>query len=496
MISELGPKFSEPRPQQLEALSYLFDHRKRLMMAELPTGVGKSAIGLGLGKMLGSPLTVAVTGTLSLQRQYLADFPGLVEVKGRANFPCHANGLTAADGQCMWEPGYECDCPEILKQEADFDRATMVVTNYALLCADLRYGQRFKRRRPHLLVCDEGHRLLDYLTEAESVEINGKLVEEVGYKWSTTIDSLPSAQEKARELLDNLNRRLPAAVKGRKSEAKKLLLLIKQLQDVVVAPDSLVVTKSGERFCASPIWPTLSATALAASANYVMLMSATLYGGEFLMKLLGFDSQASTFLQLPSPFEKRRWPVHYRPVVKLSKNSTPQDWQRMGETCHEIMHSRSTERGIIHVSSYKQADQLSKGILACPECRARLVLLRVGERRAEAVQRFRDQGSAWIIHPGLREGESFDDDLCRIQILAKIPYGDLGDPLVKLRMKEPLGKEYYYASTAAQIAQMSGRGMRSETDYAETYILDAAFAGLYDRHRRLFPEWFRKQVTA
>lgn len=158
------------------------------------------------------------------------------------------------------------------------------------------------------------------------------------------------------------------------------------------------------------------------------------------------------------------------------------------------MHARDRDKGIIHVSSYAQAERLSKPLLACPECRRRLVLIRTGERRAQTVERYRNTDAAWVIHPGLREGESFDDEQCRTQIIAKVPFADLGDPITKLRMDTELGKEYYYASTAAQIAQAAGRGMRHEEDHCETFILDGNFGGLYDRNRSAFPAWFQRQV--
>ena len=91
--------------------------------------------------------------------------------------------------------------------------------------------------------------------------------------------------------------------------------------------------------------------------------------------------------------------------------------------------------------------------------------------------------------------ESFDDDACRIQLIAKVRYPDLSDPLVKMRASDGgLGSKFYFNSTAAYTAQTVGRGMRHEGDYCETIILDGSFGSLYDKNRSAFPLWFHKQL--
>jgi len=56
------------------------------------------------------------------------------------------------------------------------------------------------------------------------------------------------------------------------------------------------------------------------------------------------------------------------------------------------------------------------------------------------------------------------------------------------------GNNWYAHKTISTVVQMAGRGVRSETDYAITYILDRQFQRLYDENRRLFPAWFKESV--
>ena len=89
------------------------------------------------------------------------------------------------------------------------------------------------------------------------------------------------------------------------------------------------------------------------------------------------------------------------------------------------------------------------------------------------------------------EGEDFAGDLGRIQLIAKLPFGDLGDKLTRLRSEEPgIGNRFYAAVTAGRIAQAAGRVMRHDLDFGETVILDGAFKRLWSWHRDVFPAWF------
>ena len=90
------------------------------------------------------------------------------------------------------------------------------------------------------------------------------------------------------------------------------------------------------------------------------------------------------------------------------------------------------------------------------------------------------------------EGEDFTGDLGRIQLIAKIPYPDLGDKLTRLRSEEPgVGRRMYAAMTLAKIAQTAGRVMRHDKDFGETVILDGSFRRLWQWHKDLAPSWFK-----
>ena len=164
----------------------------------------------------------------------------------------------------------------------------------------------------------------------------------------------------------------------------------------------------------------------------------------------------------------------------------------MSQKVHELIHAREGDKGVVHVASHRQVDMLSIPLLRCRVCRPRLLRLRIGEKREELLSLFRCSKDSILIHPGVGEGESFDDEHCRFQIIAKVKYPDLSDPVIKERAADrAIGGEYYFGTAARNVVQAVGRGMRHEGDYCETFILDGSFGRLYDRNRSAFPVWFR-----
>jgi Rad3-related DNA helicase len=415
----------------------------------------------------------------------------------------------------VFEKDIRCDSG-YYEQERRFRDARMVCTNYALYTAELLRGRRWHDRRPTLLVSDEAHRLLDLLTAAEAVELDREMAATLGYT-SPDFQEIQVAREWAEGIVKETEQAATRALRSREVNADKRVRLWRSVQALSKADDSFLVTRTGEKFAAGPVWPTYSARALFDSADTHLLMSATLWGGQFYMDLMGYDGKFN-YVTADSPYDPERWPVHYQPVARMNAKATAQDWMAVGDRCHEIMH-QNKEKGVIHVSSYEQIDKLARRLRRCRKCRGRLVIPAQGkkaydgkpiESRAGTLARWRDMAGAWLIHPSVGEGESFDDDQCRTQIIAKIRYPDLGDPLVRARTQPrrdaaddegaqarsrkagSLGKLYYFGSTAAYTAQTVGRGMRHEKDHCITYILDESFGGLYDRNKRLFPSWFHR----
>ena len=89
----------------------------------------------------------------------------------------------------------------------------------------------------------------------------------------------------------------------------------------------------------------------------------------------------------------------------------------------------------------------------------------------------------------MTEGVDLSDEASRFQVICKVPYPYLGDKLVKKRMHR--WKWWYPMKTAKTIVQAVGRSVRSEEDYAITYILDSDWDRFFSRSKRYFPQGFK-----
>ena len=508
---KLGPKYTEPRPIQTQLLRQLTEDRPRLAMVEAPTGIGKSALALAYGELIGSKLTTVLTATISLQEQYERDFDDMVVFKGRGNYECEENGLTAAEGVCMSRPGYRCDSDYYVMRR-EVESARRVAANYAVYLNHLFYSRL--DRKPDLLVCDEGHRLLDILTQFETVKLDAGLCRRLKLfpaPWA----SLEEAKACARGLQGQVMTNMQDAIINGDKKAKLWAQLYRQITGIQDAGEDYITLKTGEVLEAAPLWPRKAAKALFQSARSVLIQSATLYGGHTLADLLGLTDWTGNredlpyrFYTVPSPFDSARWPTYFRPVVSLNKGSGDEEWGRMAEVVHDYVHRYSSVKGVIHVSAANQVDKVLAATRRCHACNYRVIAPEqrggrggssrvprqgIDKSRAKLLREFREGNSGtWLCHYSVGEGEDFTGDLGRIQLIAKVPYPDLGDKLTRLRSEEPgVGRRMYAAMTLAKIAQTAGRVMRHDKDFGETVILDGSFRRLWQWHKDLAPDWFK-----
>jgi Rad3-related DNA helicase len=92
----------------------------------------------------------------------------------------------------------------------------------------------------------------------------------------------------------------------------------------------------------------------------------------------------------------------------------------------------------------------------------------------------------------MSSGISLDDELSRFQIILKVPYPNISSNRIKARQTS--NNKWYAWRTITEIVQAYGRSVRSETDWAHTYILDSSFGDLLKYNRSLFPKYFTEAI--
>jgi ATP-dependent DNA helicase DinG len=157
----------------------------------------------------------------------------------------------------------------------------------------------------------------------------------------------------------------------------------------------------------------------------------------------------------------------------------------IAQTCRaleKILQLHPADRGLVHVSSYHQAREVVQ------QCRSKRLITHGNAREKDVrLEEMFARPGAVLVSPSSHEGLDLYGDRSRFQVIAKLPFALLGDKRVKRRIE--IDPDWYTLHTAQKLIQACGRSIRSDNDYAVTYVLDKAFDSFYQRGSRFFPEY-------
>jgi hypothetical protein len=123
-------------------------------------------------------------------------------------------------------------------------------------------------------------------------------------------------------------------------------------------------------------------------------------------------------------------------------------------------------------------------------------IIEIHDRRSakDSIHRFKSAPAPRVLlSPSVGTGWDFPMDQARFQIVAKLPFIDSRQEVVKARIRTDKSYSDYVAMVS--LIQMAGRGVRSSSDYCRTYLIDDNWsAWFYPRNKKLVPRWFRDSV--
>ena len=99
-----------------------------------------------------------------------------------------------------------------------------------------------------------------------------------------------------------------------------------------------------------------------------------------------------------------------------------------------------------------------------------------------------------FVSPSMATGWDFPDDECRFQIIGKLPYPDTRGQIMKARTETD--KDYTSYIAMQQLVQACGRGVRSEDDWCETFIIDDNIKWFIPNYKQMSPKWFREAYVS
>lgn len=488
--------YESPRPDQLETVSEILEaigKGYRYIVLEAGTGTGKSAIAATLASIFDESYILTVTK--QLQDQYLRDFPNFRLAKGRQNFRCLNSDECCDMGDCIIE-GHDCryrktvppDCP-YYNQKFEALNARTVVSNYPYMFLELNYVEDFQKR--DLLICDEAHNLESQIMNQLQLQFNRSELKEL-INFDLTSDVLEDLSvSNYNTWIRFINNIKDIYIKklDKTKDAKKAAFMKNQISEcnqfiVNITFDAKMWIfdwdEESETLSFKPIKIDHYANMLLRHGDVCIFMSATILDYEIFAKSLGIDLDEIYAIRKKSPFDITKNPIIPLESANLSKAYIKVNAAKTIAPIREILKSHSSDKGIIHTVSSRCRDYLM-------DC--------IDDERlfTGGIDEFKSSDKPLVlVSPSLDEGVDLPGDLCRFQIIYKIPYLDLGDVQIKRRMS--LDSEWYDYRTTLRLIQTHGRGMRHENDFCCTYVIDSRFNS-YVMGNQMLPDTFKNAVV-
>jgi ATP-dependent DNA helicase DinG len=517
--------FNNFRPYQKKILKEVkesFDNGNDIAIIEGPTGFGKSPVNIALGKYYAPAFYT--TPQRKLVSQIAKDFgPSklaidggygkIMSLLGRKNYICRASNRRS--DKCPIRDDKDDKCSDNSKctywiQKMGVMECDVAVLTFAMLIVNnyLSGDSRFEKR--NVMIIDECHSLESQVASMFA----GFSVSPYSYPkplrrkmWEETEKILPNTKE-VQDYIEFLNQvdslcsqNIPLCMKSNEADKLKDLrikigYMLKEYMEgrewvVNIKKNKYVFSGTSRQF--KPIWIDRFLQRMVWSqADKIILSSATIPFRNNIKKWLmriGLGRKRFSLHKVPMLF-----PIENRPIIletiggKMTRGEEEKSWEKNIETVRFILHMHRYERGVIHTHSYDRAKKLYDS-LNDPH---NIFLHNKQEIDGDVIEEWLKSDKRVLLSPAITEGVDLKDDLCRFQILLKIPYPNVSDSRVKFLLEKKNQWKWYRDITARTVIQMYGRAVRSRQDYAKFYVIDGSFTDLTKRVK--FPEYFTKAI--
>jgi ATP-dependent DNA helicase DinG len=544
------------RPDQRVALSAIekaFNGGVRVFRADMPTGSGKTEVGMATARWKRQAVICTVQNTLLEAYRDLGAYP----LKGKKNYDCDFFQVKSKDaGGCetaarVWDTGSnqpdedDWKLIEEIRDSSVANKHTHAICEYlankqiyvhSLLCRNYCAYRRVAQIasivvtnydyqivspfiRP-LLVLDEGHHAGEKILDHVSITITRNDCEECKIPWPPFLSKPKSKidinkalhwvrtdfHNAAHRHLSIFQDTLSTLDLNQRGRLLKFLNRLKEQLEKIKPLDEnfFASTTDGGNLQFRPFDPSPYANKLLGESASVLVMSGTLNLKRVRWELGLPEEGSESEIRLDSPFPKENRPIEPQYVsCKMSRpknisNSEFEALKRERMTEHivpkvrELLERHRYHKGIIFTQSYGNANSLIEGLRD-----PRLLLHESdGESRKGVIKEHsQSREPTVIVTPSMTEGLDLKDDLGRFCIILKIPFGDLGNAYVKARadFKKSHDRGRYLDDMACTLMQQSGRCVRHGQDWAHTHVVDSCLRGHFAENHiktQLLRKWW------
>jgi Rad3-related DNA helicase len=523
-----------PRNSQIKLINkinWAIGEGYKNIILEAGTGIGKSAIATTLANMYED--SYILTMTKQLQEQYLDDFGDmLVEIKGRGNYKCNYKGNCDFCIKVEYKLKKCSDCEyQIAFNKAK--KAKNVITNYDYFYYAGIASQMLDPRE--LLILDEAHNLERKMLMLSSLELNreyistkfgidifepimygtnsiNKLKRDSSY-WTRLCDDLIGECRKRIKKIDgDANKTVQVTLDEFESDPSKysnfdyvekqnleqdmksfaaISLGLSNNEFIIDLPGKSTILNNKMDISAEfkPFSVVEDTQKLLELGNIRIFLTGTLGSKDKFCEWNDINPDETFYIYEKSPFDVANRPIYPEFVGKLSgsRGKNPK-WKnpRAIKKIKELLDKHEGQNGIIHTASNEQAFWIMEHLNGYN------FMFVGGEDRNMVLKEFTESKEPVIlIGASIKDGVDFKGDLCRFQIIFKVPYPQLNE---QVNYRKELDPKWYYYQAVMALMQAYGRGIRDEDDWCVMYIIDSSFIKLIDYNKDFFNEYFIEAV--
>jgi ATP-dependent DNA helicase DinG len=539
--------FRDGQKEAIEAILNAYNEGKKYVILEGPTGSGKSAIAMTVSNFFTNSYYLTIQKIL--QDQLTAEFTSstIRSLKGRNAYRCNyweqyleiygdnpikmkemeqeakdpiiqktmANPFCpASEGVCLvrdrrskhdlcFPKGTKnlcastCDYWKALGQSLESKTCIM---NFHSFLYQTSVTDRFGPR--DLLIIDEAHNTEPQLMDFVSLTVTDKLWRKNG----VTIPNYDTAEEyadyfhqiKIHEKIEEIVRLAIYTRDFKRAEDwKKVLLQYNVFLNSVTSGDWLPKWENKGHYNKVTLKPIFvdkhSQQYLFKYGQKTLLMSATILLPKVIYESLGINPNEAFAYRMKNRFPPDNRPIYFKPSGSMSYKNKQNTLPILMKDVETICENYNNKKGIIHTHNF----EISKYILhhGSKKLKKRLFYQEDFTNKDEMLQSHTNSENGIIIAPAMHEGLDLKDDLSRFQIICKVPYPSYQeDDQLKIRMQ--MSDDYYNWLTALKLIQSYGRSVRSETDWADTFILDSDFGFFQKKCKKILPQWFKEVILS
>ena len=526
----------EPRQLQIDALEFT-KHQirigKKYVMLNMPTGVGKSFWSIMFINWYKNYINPdakfdILTNTKLLQNQYINEFPFIANLKGKNAYRCNSY----PDSSC--QEGKEMnkalkrtcsDCP----YDKDMQRwrvHDVAMTNFHLFdTVNLFLPDLMVAKEPNVLIIDEAHDFESVLCDFISMKITKRSLKILGFndvniinvanELRTRVSNIDEFVDYVRDIflhkLDSLLSSLESRLSNQSISQPEKIRYSKNISHVKSAifnyqsflvdyadnEDNWVMDvehkpkdkQFSHEYIVQPVWSYkyLKET-IWDKYDHIIFMSGTILEKDMFAYINGLESKLTSYYEVETPFNVKRRPIYYIKVGKMTFKEKEETFKKQIEYIDKILKRNHDKKGIIHTGNYEIANWLKEHYGE----KYRL-LFHVAEDRNEILNKhLMSSEPTVLVSPSMMNGVDLKDDLSRFQIILKIPYPNIKSSKIKKRQKD--NKDWYTWKTVVDLIQSYGRSVRSNEDWAETYILDSSLSNIMKFNYKYLPSYFTDAI--